>query len=94
MALPPPGEADLISVMAAPGPPALAWAGSEAPQVWRMAMITNILDPVDGSSRGGEVTAIRVEDGLVVLDVEGTSVPLPLITAVLGYAPEEQEDGA
>ena len=51
------------------------------------------IDPVDGSSRGGEVTAIRVEDGLVVLDVEGTSVPLPLITAVLGYPPEE-EDGA
>ena len=41
-------------------------------------------DPATGEPAEGEVQAIRVENGLVVLDVDGTSVPLPFVTAILG----------
>ena len=98
MALPPPGEADLISVMAAPGPPALAWAGSEAPQVWRMAMITNILDPVDGSSQADKAIMFAADlarryDAKMTLyhvttDVRRSAVPPGLKSHVLsGHLP-------
>ena len=43
-----------------------------------------------GEQRTGTVQAIRVEDGVVVLDVDGESVPLPLLSAVLGVAGEEE----
>ena len=38
----------------------------------------------DGSTLQGTVDAIRVEQGLVVLDVGGESIPLPAVQAVLG----------
>jgi len=39
-------------------------------------------DPQSGATRSGIVRAVRVESGLVVLDVDGASVPLPTITAI------------
>ena len=39
-------------------------------------------DPVSGETRTGVVGAVRVEDGLVVLDVDGESVTLPTITSI------------
>ena len=39
-------------------------------------------DPATGESKSGIVRAVRVEEGLVVLDVDGTSVPIPNVTAI------------
>ncbi len=39
-------------------------------------------DPTTGEARSGTVRAVRVVSGLVVLDVDGTSVPLPNVTAI------------
>jgi flagellar basal-body rod modification protein FlgD len=39
-------------------------------------------DPTSGESKTGVVRAVRVEDGLVVLDVDGASVPIPNVTAI------------
>ena len=39
-------------------------------------------DPTTGDPSSGIVRAVRVESGLVVLDVDGTSVPLPNVTAI------------
>ena len=39
-------------------------------------------DVVTGETHTGVVSAVRVEDGLVVLDVDGESVTLPTITSI------------
>jgi flagellar basal-body rod modification protein FlgD len=49
------------------------------------ALIDKTVDnthPAAGEPRSGVVQAVRVEDGLLVLDVDGTSVPLPNVTAI------------
>jgi flagellar basal-body rod modification protein FlgD len=49
------------------------------------ALIGKTVDYTDyasGEERTGVVNAVRVEDGLVVLDVDGESVPLPTLTAI------------
>lgn len=40
------------------------------------------LDPASGEAKSGLVKAVRVENGLVVLDVDGSNVPLPNVTAI------------
>lgn len=40
------------------------------------------LDATTGEAKSGIVQAVRVESGLVVLDVDGASVPLPNVTAI------------
>jgi len=39
-------------------------------------------DPTTGEAKSGVVQAVRVEGGLVVLDVDGAGVPLPNVTAI------------
>ena len=39
-------------------------------------------DPSTGEPATGTVQGVRVDDGLVVLDVDGKSVPLPNLTAI------------
>ena len=39
-------------------------------------------DPETGEPATGTVQGVRVDDGLVVLDVDGKSVPLPNLTAI------------
>ena len=40
-------------------------------------------DPSSGEARSGTVDAVRVQDGIVVLDIGGENVPLPFMTAVV-----------
>lgn len=40
------------------------------------------IDPGTGSDASGQVDAVRVVEGLVVLDVDGVSVPLPNLTSI------------
>ena len=40
------------------------------------------IDPYTGEAATGTVQAVRVVEGLVVLDVDGASVPLPNLTAI------------
>ena len=39
-------------------------------------------DPESGEAKSGTVDAVRVVDGLVVLDVDGAAVPLPNVSAI------------
>ncbi len=39
-------------------------------------------DPSSGEGRSGVVDAVRVENGVVVLDVAGERVPLPFLSAI------------
>jgi len=39
-------------------------------------------DSASGDPKSGVVQAVRVENGLVVLDVDGASVPIPNVTAI------------
>lgn len=40
------------------------------------------LDPTTGAASSGTVNAVRAEQGLVVLDIDGVAVPIPNITAI------------
>jgi flagellar basal-body rod modification protein FlgD len=40
------------------------------------------VDPTSGEAKSGVVRAVRVDQGLVVLDVDGVNVPLPNVTAI------------
>ena len=47
------------------------------------------LDPESGETVSGVVRAVRAEDGLVVADVDGVTVPFTWFQAVLGTADED-----
>lgn len=40
------------------------------------------IDPSSGEAKSGQVNAVRVDNGLVVLDVSGANVPLTNVTAI------------
>ncbi len=42
----------------------------------------DFIDPTSGDATSGTVQAVRVVDGLLVLDVDGAAVPLPNVTAI------------
>jgi flagellar basal-body rod modification protein FlgD len=52
-------------------------------------------DPTTSASSSGVVERVKIVDGLALLEIEGTDVPLAAVTEVLGApAPAESETGA
>jgi flagellar basal-body rod modification protein FlgD len=52
------------------------------------------LDPESGEQATGTVDSVRIEDGLAVLDVGGTSVPLGNVVEITGPASGGDADGS
>lgn len=50
-------------------------------------------DPETGDVHTGEVTSVKLEDGLALLEIEGEDVPLGNVTQVLGPADPSEADG-
>ena len=50
-------------------------------------------DPTSGATSSGVVERVKIVDGLAVLQIDGTDVPLAAVTEVQG-APVEAEEGA
>jgi len=51
-------------------------------------------DPVSGELTSGEVTSVRIEDGIAVLNVEGRDVPLMSVVEITGEVATGDDAGS
>lgn len=50
-------------------------------------------DPETGDVHTGQVTSVKIEDGIALLQIDGEDVPLGNVTQVLGKPPETNSPG-